>query len=86
MNTNFELDSIEINKLPVIDITGDEILDEVIDIDLIFNYQNPKSDLDIDRIRVCLRQMSPQTRATFMNFINQALQDVQAIFGKEFKK
>lgn len=84
MNTNFELDSIEINKLPVMDITGDEILDEVIDIDLVFNYSNPSSELDIDRIRVCLRQMSPETRAGFMQFINLALRDVQALFRKEF--
>lgn len=81
----FELDSIEINKLPVYDITGDIVVEEVEDVELVFNYVNPKSSLGIDRLRVSLREMAPDVQQTYKLFIAHATTDIAGLIRKEFE-
>jgi hypothetical protein len=80
----FELDSIEINKLPVYDITGAEVIEEVEDVELIFNYHNPESLIEIDRIRVCIREMSPEVKEAYRIFIASAKANIVDLIRKEF--
>ncbi len=88
MNNNpdkFELDSIIIYKLgiPALNSTED-IVGEITNVSLSFNYNNFDNSIEIDKISLNLKEMSPETQLAFKNFVELSTRDIEKIMEKEF--